>query len=426
MNWRTAALVLGWEFRRRVLSRGFWITTLLLPVLPLGMVALVLLLMVVSRSETAHTWDGIALYDATASLAEAYLPKGLRFSADSTNWHAWQEELRQGRLRWLIVVTDSTFSHRRLSLYGLQGSFPQALRRELEQRLLRHYAASRGVDSLTVELLSEGFRWQTRLLSAPRQNLGAGIGAATVVVILLVALLSGYGSLLTESILEEKTDRIAELVVGPVRPIELLLGKIAGTWAIGTFQLLCWSVLLGGASLVLSAPFLLTSLENAAAPAGDGSKLTEVLQFAGATTTEFLRAAFWLVIPCFVLGYLLYAGLFTIVGAAVTHRDQVSIPQFILLLPVVLPAAFLGPLLEFPEGTLSRILTLFPFTAPIILPFRALVGGLAWWEAGIAVGSVLTLAAALLWLAGKLYRLGMLHYGGVNWKLFRLWLRQLG
>jgi ABC-2 type transport system permease protein len=416
-------LVTAWEFRRRVTTRGFWLATLLLPLFPALLIGLVALVAVLGRAQT-ETWEGVALYDATRLIEPEAFPKTLRWTADSLTFQQWLEELRQQRLRWLIVLTDSGLQRGSLTVYGRRGEFPQTLRKELEQVLLRHYASRAGLDSLTKRLLVEGLRWNIQYgeASGIAGNPLTGTGAAFFVTVLLFALLTTYGGTLTDSVAEEKEDKLAELLLGAVRPQELLWGKVLGLGAVGIFQLVCWALLFS----LLAALF---------APALVGLAATDL----GATVQERLlpalqqsieaavrKVAGWVVL-CFVLGYLLYAGLFAAAGALAQSRSQAGVPLLIVLTPLSLPLLLMPVLMEAPNGPVGIALSLFPFTAPAVLPLRVLLEGIPWWQAALSVVGMLATAGGIFWLAGKLYRVGLLLPSGLpSWKQLWQWLRSAG
>jgi len=248
-----------------------------------------------------------------------------------------------------------------------------------------------------------------------------GIAASAIVAALLLSMLASYGSILTDSIVEEKELRIAELLLGAARPIELLWGKVIGLGAVGLFQLLCWIVFVGVLSSLIALPTITAILQLGLLESA------KEFQAIADTTLQTARHALLLILACFVMGYLLYAGIFASVGALATDRTQAAPFQAFIIFPLAFPFFLLHFLLEAPESFPSLFLTVFPLTAPVALPLRALAGGINTWEVAASVGCTLALTVLLLWIAGKLYRVGMLHYSGLPtprqlWQ----WLRQVG
>jgi ABC-2 type transport system permease protein len=200
-------------------------------------------------------------------------------------------------------------------------------------------------------------------------------------VFLLYGLLAIYGQWVAQGIVEEKQSRVVEVLLATVRPTELLGGKVLGLGLLGLAQI----VLLAGL-------------------AAGGLTLTGVLD---------LPAASWrsigLVVPWYVLGFLLYALLFAAAGSLVARVEELQsavMPAILVLVGALFAAQFA---LAVPDSTLAAVAGLVPFTAPIVQPVLLAVGQTSWWEVVLAIVLALATIAAMVPLTARLYRGGILR-----------------
>lgn len=222
-----------------------------------------------------------------------------------------------------------------------------------------------------------------------------------------------YGMHVMRGVIEEKANRIVEVVISVVKPVELMIGKIIGIGLVGMTQflalaLLGWLVFMVGGQFLESTGLLGTS-SNAEIP------LDFETWVAGQSTLSFLFDVNWpLMVGCalvyFVLGFAMYASLFAAIGAAV---DQESDAQY-LMLPAMIPllAAYLvaAMAIENPEGDLAFWSSFVPFTAPIVMLIRVPLGVL-WWELCISMAGVAGTAYLMIRLSGRVFRMGILMHG---------------
>jgi ABC-2 type transport system permease protein len=236
----------------------------------------------------------------------------------------------------------------------------------------------------------------TRLSRGGAEGAGAlstfffAYGVAMLIYFLIVL----YGQNVMRSVLEEKTSRIAEVIVSTVKASHLMLGKVAGVSAVALTQVAIWGTL-----FVLAA----TQTDVLAARAGVPMDVLASLNVPLGTTLAL--GAF------FLLGFLLYASIYAAVGAAVSTEQEAQQLVLPVLLPLVVPLLFLVPLASDPQGTAATVLGLIPLTSPIATPMRMAATEL---PVGHVVTSLLLLALAVvaaIWLAGRVYRVGILSTG---------------
>jgi ABC-2 type transport system permease protein len=217
-------------------------------------------------------------------------------------------------------------------------------------------------------------------------------GAFLLYVVLLV-----YGTMVLRAVLEEKTGRIAEIILSSMRPGELMLGKIVGVGAVGLTQLAAWilfaAVLLGTGVLAM-LPFF---------PEG-GLGFDVRAYLPGAEVFAFFAL-------CFLVGYFLYASLFAAVGAMCSTEEEAQQLQFPVVMLVVVPIVFLAPVLENPTTSWAVGLSLFPFFSPILMFARVAAGAAPAWEAALSVVFMLATLLGTAWVAGRIYRTGILMQG---------------
>lgn len=211
------------------------------------------------------------------------------------------------------------------------------------------------------------------------------------VIYLMVAL---YGSAVTRSVLEEKTNRIAEVLMSSVRAQNLMLGKILGVGGAAVLQVIIWAALIA---------LLVTQSARIAELAGITPE--------GLAAISIAPGAAVLLIAYFTLGFFLYAALFAALGAAMTTDQETQSFTMVLMIPLFLPLIMLFALTNDPLGGIATTLGLIPFTAPIAMPIRIATTAIPGSQIALSLILLVLSLAALAWLAGKIYRIGILSTG---------------
>jgi ABC-2 type transport system permease protein len=222
----------------------------------------------------------------------------------------------------------------------------------------------------------------------------AGFYFAYIVAMIIYMMIALYGTGVTRSVLEEKTNRIAEVLISSIKPTHLMAGKILGVAAAVMLQMLIW---VGSVVLLITQVDILATQFNI-----DPAALNVIASQPG--TMAFLGAYF-------ILGFLLFAGLFASLGAAVTTDQEAQSFQMVLMIPLFVPLLFLLQLTTRPLEPLARTLGMIPFTAPIAMPMRMASASIPIGEVLLSLGILLVTLFVVSWMAGKIYRIGILSTG---------------
>ena len=248
---------------------------------------------------------------------------------------------------------------------------------------------------------------------------GLKIGVGLIAGYLLMMFVMIYGTSVMRSVIEEKTSRIVEIIVSSVKPFQLMLGKIIGNASAGLLQFLIWGILIFIITTVASSIFGIDMVEmqTSKLPA---EQLEAAKQAAGMDKMqliilEILRLPilkmFVLFIFYFLGGYMLYSSMFAAIGAAVDNETDTQ--QF--MLPIMLPL-ILGVYVGFatvmndPHGSIAVLFSHIPFTSPIVMLMRVPFG-VSWYELALSMTLLLITFVFMVWLAAKIYRVGILMYG---------------
>lgn len=246
-----------------------------------------------------------------------------------------------------------------------------------------------------------------------------------------------YASQVMKGVIEEKTNRIIEVLVSSVKPFQFLLGKIIGVAAVGLVQFLIWLVF-GFILIVIMQAFFLPGLDlEALRNASDITSGFSAMQGAELSSAqmEIIRKVALTIDPVFILkflgaflfyfigGYLLYASLFAAIGAAVDNETDSQ--QFMTPLSIILVVGlYIGfTAMKSPESSLVLWSSIIPFTSPIVMLVRIPFGVPAW-EVALSMAVLVGSFIFFTWLSGKIYRIGILMYGKkVSWKELYKWLK---
>ncbi|WP_420316668.1 ABC transporter permease [Ekhidna sp.] len=265
-----------------------------------------------------------------------------------------------------------------------------------------------------------------------KSDSGVTFGIGYVMGFLIYIFLFAYGAQVMQGVIEEKNSKIVEVIVSTVRPFHMMIGKVVGVASVGVFQFLIWMVLISVISFTAMAAFglsmdpvetaqMMQGVDNADALQSN-QKVQEMMTIVNdiPITKIVLLFVFY-----FLGGYLLYGALFAAVGSAVDTPADAQ--QF--MMPIMMPiiVALLGLMMFVfpdPHGTVSFWLSIIPLTSPIVMMGRIGFGVPAW---EIALSMVLLVGGFIftLWLAGRIYRIGILMHGAkVNYKVLAKWLMQ--
>jgi ABC-2 type transport system permease protein len=209
--------------------------------------------------------------------------------------------------------------------------------------------------------------------------------------------------------MEEKTTRVAEVVVSSVSTDTLLAGKVVGIGLVAITQVVAW-VALSVAMGVYVLPVILKSFGGAPAAGGAAGGAPNMTQVMAALPSLSVGTGLAL-LAFFVLGFTFYASLFAAVGAMVNSQEdaqQASMPVMLLLVASII---FMTPILTNPSSGLARTMSLLPFSAPILMPLRMTLIPVPWWELAASLGGVALACLVAIWLSARIYRVGLLMYG---------------
>ena len=254
-----------------------------------------------------------------------------------------------------------------------------------------------------------------------------GIGGAFGYLIMMFIII--YGNMVMRSVIEEKTNRIIEIIISSVKPFQLMIGKIIGTSLAGLLQFTIWAII--GLSLMFAASAFFGV--NIGPTSRISPEMMHVAQqeFSG-TAQMYIKEAWNLPIASiligfvvyFIGGYFLYSSFYAAIGAAVDN--QTDSQQF--LLPIIMPlvlSVYIGffTVVNDPHGTIAIVFSMIPLTSPIVMLMR-LPFGVPWWQIAISVSLLFATFFFVVWFAAKIYRVGILMYGKKpTWKELYKWLK---
>jgi len=254
-----------------------------------------------------------------------------------------------------------------------------------------------GLDPVTINRLIRGINLKTFKVSAggEQEDRGFTFGLTYFLVMILYMMLIIYGAMITRSVVEEKNTRVVELVVAAVKPFQLMTGKIFGVGAVGLLQFLIWSVTI-----------LVLSLYRLQIGQMFGASMADLT---GLPSLSLAVVAFFILF--FLLGFLFFATMFAAVGAMVNSDQEAQQVQMPLIMFLVVPMMIMIYIIGNPDSTAAIILSMIPFFSPIIMFMRISVLMPPAWEIGLAVLILILSIIGMIWLTGKIYRVGILMYG---------------
>ncbi|MDQ3606086.1 MAG: ABC transporter permease [Gemmatimonadota bacterium] len=403
-------IVIQREFLERVRTKSFVLGTILLPLFVAGVVILPAMLRPSGGERTLVVVD-----EAPAGVADRMIEvlSTPRASADETTFtvervagpvEGVREQLNARVLAEEIdgyVWLPADVVERGSVVYRARDVGSIGVNREVQRAATDAVRAVRlresGIAPAQIAALVQPVELETARITR-RGEEGAGematLGFSYIVGFLIYMMIILYGQNVMRSVLEEKTNRIVEVIISSMKASHLVAGKLLGVCAVAVLQVAIWMLFMVG---VVTQSNL---LERRLGIPVDALRAVSIEPLVGLALIGF-----------FLLGFLLFGALFAAVGAAVSSEQEAQQMVAVVLVPLFIPLLFMFPVLTDPMGTTATTLGMIPFTAPMVMPMR--MGATAIPAAQI-LGSLALLALTVLlvtWMVGKVYRVGILSTG---------------
>ncbi|MCR9183500.1 MAG: ABC transporter permease [Flavobacteriaceae bacterium] len=413
-------LIIKREFNSRVRNKSFIVMTILSPLIVVGMIFLVVFLSGLN-SEEVRT---VAVLDETQLFSDSFEDsENLKFKqltdielvtaktiSETSDYHG---------LLYIPQTEDLSQLDKNIQFF-VEGSpnvsTIQSIERTLNTSLTNIKLENDGVDLLKIETSKTNVdikieNYQGEQTSKMSSWIKAIFGGAAGYLLMMFIII--YGNMVMRSVIEEKTNRIIEIIISSVKPYHLMMGKIIGTSLAGVTQFLIW-VVLGGILMLIATSVFGLNLEPSTMP---NQEMIDQANASGmqAVLYDIARLPIGTLIISFLIffigGYFLYSSIYAAIGAAVDNETDTQQFMFPIIIPLML-AMYVGffAVIENPHGSVAVIFSHIPLTSPIVMLMR-IPFGVPWWEILISMLLLFATFALVVWFAAKIYRVGILMYG---------------
>jgi ABC-2 type transport system permease protein len=409
------------EYFQRIKGKGFWIATLVLPLFLLAVTILPSLLL--ARSETRQKVVVVAAGEVASELQTALqTPPKLSASvkrnaavarfeptveppaaaADTAGRTAQREDLdrrvRSGAIDAWIWVDPAELAQNHVEYHARNVSnfvTQEVLRDDLSNAIRRVRLRQAGFDPDRIGALTQAVDLDTVKIGkeGSRAEAGfAGFAFAYLLFMMLYMVIAIWGQQVMTGVLEEKGSRIVEVLVSTVRPIDLLMGKLAGICCLGLTQITIWFATL----FILTAPGIIASI----AFLPEGMHLP---------TVTFLLAVNFAIY--FVLGFFVFASFYAAIGAAFNNVQEAQQVAAFVIFFLIAPLFLMFRIVNDPESTLAVVSSLIPPFTPLLMTLRIALQPPPLWQLFLSYALTLGFVWCILWIAARVYRTGILMYG---------------
>lgn len=420
------SIIIQREFNERVRKKSFIITTILMPVLMIVLIIAPALIMEYSRGEQKT----IAVIDDSGLVApQLQSNEELRFEPTDLSTEEARRSLTD-RFGVLYIGSDILENPSDVKLYAnassslsIESNITGQIEDILEAEKLKAYHIDnlqQILDEVKTTVTLQIFRNdKSQEAESQAQSSTVATAAGYILGFVLYMFLLIYGSMVMQSVIEEKNNRVLEVVVSSVRPFDLMLGKILGVALVAVVQVLIWGVLIFAvgaivlpqlmpAEMMAGVQAMQQGMPDAAAM---GDMDPEMLQAVAAVTDTGYILKIFVCLLLFVFGgYLLYSAMFAAVGSAVDNVQDASQLQMPVTLPIILALLMMLAVIKDPNSSLAFWFSIIPFTSPVVMMAR-IPYDIPLWEIVLSLVILYASFVAMVWFAGKIYRVGIFMYG---------------
>ncbi|GHV58624.1 ABC transporter permease [Bacteroidia bacterium] len=395
-------IVIKREYLTRVRKKSFIILTFLMPVLFVGLIFGTMLLAKLNEGKAKN----IVVIDETGEYFQVLENTGqFHFIEGQRGFEHFRQQSEDDVYATLLISEDLLVNPAALALYSWQQVTPStasAITSQLDSYLSEKKLASYNIPGLKTILEESKIQVNMKNIRLDESGKETETSAEVAMVLgmvftfLIYMFIFVYGAMVMQGVMEEKTNRIVEIMVSSVKPFDLMMGKLVGIGAVGLTQFGLWGLLITGATLFGSTLF-----------AGAGGTAAMIFTLLSSSNVLILCLYF---ILFFIGGYLIYASLFAAIGAIVNSQEDTQ--QYMMPITILILFAFYAGFYssQNPDGPLAFWASLFPFTSPIVMMTR-LPYDVPWWQLVLSIALLAVTVILIIQLVAKIYRVGILMYG---------------
>ncbi|MBP8959717.1 MAG: ABC transporter permease [Bacteroidales bacterium] len=451
------SVIIEREYVTRVRKKSFILMTLLAPLLMVSVIIVPTLLMMNQDTEMKK----IAVIEDKTDLFRNAIPdiKNTQFIyLENVNFEDIKNNFEQAGYYGVLFISPEVinvpeavqFISRKQPPILLLEHIENSLEKEIERQKLLSYkienldkiinSVKTNVSIQTIKLDKSGNIKET--------NTGISMALAYINSFLIYILVFVFGSQVMRGVIEEKTSRVVELIISSVKPTELMMGKIIGLALVGLTQFMIWILLTFGIAMGLKSVIIPKENNNESVQIISQNIMSQdvnpvqqqtenIMASASEISPDFqkifksaLNQPWGLIIFSFVFyfitGYLLYASLFAAIGSAVDNETETQQFMFPVTILIILGLFVAIGTMQNPESSISFWFSIIPFTSPIVMMAR-IPFGVPFWQITVSMILMVATFVAFVWMAGKIYRTGILMYGKkASWKEMMKWLTYKG
>jgi ABC-2 type transport system permease protein len=412
MNPTKLLLIFKREYITRVRTKAFIISTVLAPI---GLILLIAIPIILQLSDPERT-EVIGIQDESGIVLERFLT--LNPDRYEPLPPVGPDSLRQlvlaRKIDGFIIISEANIAENQdvELIYTGSGGFNLVsdIRNDVRNVLQAERLERAEVSEEVRTIINQRTALRTRKVTATgeeSQDTLALFMVGYIMCFIIYGAMFGYGAVIMRSVIEEKTNRIIEVITSSVKPFELLMGKVLGVGALGLTQFSIWTISSIGL-MALAGPLAGLLLKPGQANNDATAMAASELPF----DLPVIGAELWITfILFFLLGYLLYSALFAAVGSAVDSESDSQQLMLPIMIPIIMPMLFLGKIASDPDSNFAVITSLIPFFSPMLMPVRVAMTTVPAWEYALSIGLLVATFVGLIWMSSRIYRVGILMYG---------------
>lgn len=402
---KNIGIIIGREYYQRVHRKSFIISTLLMPIVLVALMALPALIMIMAEPDNNRIAvidrSGVVLPALAGNEEMTFVPTDLSLDSAKVS-----EDYDAVLVIGPDIITNPSnvqiYTHNAMSMPTSQ-VISQQIASAVESKRLEKYNIA-NLDKIMAEVKADVTLREFRLEDGEETESSsiASYAISLITMMILYMFILMYGQMVMTSIIEEKNNRVLEVVVSSVRPTALMMGKISGIGLVALTQMVIWGIIIY-AFTAFGMPLLISDMSG-------GADMDAMAAIQSIDNVGYMMSIFATMTLLMLLGYLFYASIYAAIGAAVDNIQDASQLQTFAIVPIIASLIFGMGACTDPNSAMSFWMSMIPLTSPMVMMARV-PAGVPGWELALSLAILAVFTVLTIWLSAKIYRVGIFMYG---------------